>query len=255
MSGVGDEPRYEAPMSGIDSLVSTRSFFEFALVALALFVLPALSLFYGLRSSNERPVGSDQLVARYLRTMLRGWVVAGAVVIAWKLAGRPFDQLGLGWPPEPLGAAAIAVAAAAVGVLAWQVTFGFRPSEKDLAGWKRQLDALKLAPRNAREFLVFIPVSVTAGVWEEVFYRGFLMWFFAPLAGVVGSIVISSVIFGAGHAYQGWKGVVRTAFAGAFFATGYALTGSLWWLMILHAAVDVFAGVLAWRVYSMHRNA
>ena len=241
-------------MAGIDSLFATRSALELALVAFALFVLPALSLFYGLRSANERRVGSDKLIGRYMRTMLRGWVVAAAVLVAWKLAGRSFDDLGLKWPPEPLEFAAIAFALTTIAVLAWQVSFGFRPSEKDIAAWKRQLDALKLAPRNAKELLAFIPVSITAGVWEELFYRGFLMWFFAPLAGVVGSIVITSIIFGIGHAYQGWKGVVRTTLAGAFFATGYALTGSLWWLMILHAAIDVFAGILAWRVYSIHRD-
>lgn len=241
-------------MEGIDSLISSRSPLEILLVALALFVLPAFSLFYGVRSAGERRIGSDKLIGRYMRTMLRGWIVAAAVLIAWKLAGRSFDDLGLAWPPAPLELAAIAFALAAVAVLAWQATFGFRPSEKDIAAWKRQLDALKLAPRNARELLAFIPVSITAGVWEELFYRGFLMWFFAPLAGVAGSIAITSVIFGVGHAYQGWKGVVRTTIAGALFAAGYALTASLWWLMIIHAAIDVFAGVLAWRVYSMHRD-
>jgi membrane protease YdiL (CAAX protease family) len=241
-------------MHAIDSLIATRSALELLLVGFALFVLPSMSLFFGLRSAKERRVGTEKLIGRYMRTALRGVVVAIAVLLAWKLAGRSFEELGLGLPPAPLEIAGIAFALATIGVLAWQVSFGFKPSEKDIAGWKRQLDALKLAPRNTRELFAFFPVAITAGVWEEIFYRGFLMWFFAPLAGIVGSIAISSVIFGIGHAYQGWKGVLRTTLAGLVFATGYALTGSLWWLMILHAAIDVFAGILAWRVYSMHRD-
>lgn len=240
-------------MQGIDSLIATRSAFEMALAALALIALPAMSVFYALRHARERAPGSNQLIARYWQTMLRGWAVTIAVLFAWKLSGRSFDQLGLGWPPAPLEFAAIAVSLVAVATLAVQTTFGFKPTEKDVSGWKRQLDALKLAPRNAKELAVFLPVAVTAGVWEEIFYRGFLMWFFEPVAGVAGSVVITAIIFGAGHAYQGWKGVLRTTAVGAFFAAGYALTGSLWWLIILHAAVDVFAGILAYRVYSMHR--
>ena len=213
-----------------------------------------MSLFYGLRTAKERSPNAKKLIARYVQTMARGWIIAIAVLIAWRLAGRSFDELGLGWPPAPLELAAIAFALIAVALLAFQTTFGFKPTDKDIATYKRALDALKLAPRTLRELAVFIPVSLTAGVWEELFYRGFLMWFFEPVAGVIGAVAITAIVFGIGHAYQGWRGVLRTTAVGALFGAGYAATGSLWWLMILHAAIDVFAGVLAWRVYSRHRD-
>lgn len=188
-----------------------------------------------------------------MRTMLRGWIVAAAVLIAWRLAGRSFDDLGLGWPPAPLELAAIAFALAAVAVLAWQATFGFRPSEKDIAAWKRQLDALKLAPQCAGAPRFHSGLDHRRRLGRAVLSR---------LPHVVLRAAGGRCRFDRHHfghlrrrpRLSGLEGVVRTTIAGALFAAGYALTASLWWLMIIHAAIDVFAGVLAWRVYSMHRD-
>jgi membrane protease YdiL (CAAX protease family) len=238
-------------MEVLSPLLDGRSFLELALVVFAFVVLPGMSFYFGLSSRKSGP--PKNLIGRYLQTMVRGWILAAAVIFAWQVSGRAFAGLGLGWPPGPTALFAIGFSLLAVLVLLFQVTFGFRPSKEDLKKWKGQLDALKLAPRNGGELSVFLAVAVTAGVWEELFYRGFLMWFFEPLAGVWGGVVVTALIFGAGHAYQGLKGVARTCLVGLFFGAGYALTESLWWLMILHAAVDIFAGVLALRVYSMSR--
>jgi membrane protease YdiL (CAAX protease family) len=105
-----------------------------------------------------------------------------------------------------------------------------------------------------RELLVFIPAAVTAGVWEELFYRGFLMWFLEPASGAASAAVISSLIFGAGRAYQGVDSVFMTRLVGAFIAISNTATGSPWRLMIIQAAVDDFAGALAFRVYSAGRR-
>jgi membrane protease YdiL (CAAX protease family) len=238
-------------MDALAAILEGRSFFEVALVAFALIVLPAMSAIYG-REAARRPAKAS-LSGRYLRTMVRGWIVAAATIIAWRLSGRSLDALGLAWPPQGLAVFALAFSGLAILALLYAATAGFRPDEENLGRWKRQLDALRLAPRNLGEFAVFAPVAVTAGVWEEIFYRGFLIWFFAPIGGVAGAIVISALIFGAGHAYQGLPGVARTTFVGLIFGAGFALTGSLWWLIILHAAIDLFAGFVALRVYSAHR--
>ena len=229
-------------------LIRERTAVELSLAAIAVLALPAMSLLFGLRSAKSK--SRDRLVGRYLQTMTRGWLIAGATLLAWQVSGRQFAEIGLAWPPGPGGAIGHVFAALGFVALLYSATVGFRPGQDELARWRRALDALRIAPRSIGELLVFIPVAVTAGVWEELFYRGFLMWFFEPIGGVVGAALISSLVFGAGHAYQGLQGVVRTTLVGFFFAVAYAATGSLWWLMILHAAVDVFAGVLAFRVYA-----
>ena len=112
------------------------------------------------------------------------------------------------------------------------------------------LARLKITPRTRSELAVFLGVAVTAGVWEELLYRGFLMWFLLP-AGVAAAVIGSSLIFGLGHAYQGGRGILVTAAVGLVFAIAYALTTSLWWLMLAHALVDIYGGIAAYRLHRL----
>lgn len=56
------------------------------------------------------------------------------------------------------------------------------------------------------------------------------------------------LIFGVGHAYQGVRGIVSTALAGAIGMAVYLLTGSLLAPMLLHAALDLVNGLTFYRV-------
>ncbi len=69
-----------------------------------------------------------------------------------------------------------------------------------------------LLPQTATEKRWFDAVSVTAGICEEIIYRGFLFAYFAAwlpgaAAGVV--IVLAGLVFGLGHLYQGAAGIVK----------------------------------------------
>ena len=113
------------------------------------------------------------------------------------------------------------------------------------------MEELKITPRTRNELLLFVLVAITAGVWEELLYRGFFIWFLVPVTGVIGAVAISSLIFGIGHIYQGRYGVVNTGLVGLAFAILYLLSQSLWWLMAAHAVVDIYGGALAYRVMHM----
>ena len=77
---------------------------------------------------------------------------------------------------------------------------------------------------------------------EELLYRGFLLWYLSRITELWLAVVISALIFGAGHVYQGGKGMVRTACFGLVAAGLYLLTDSLWASMVLHAALDLTSG-------------
>jgi membrane protease YdiL (CAAX protease family) len=98
-----------------------------------------------------------------------------------------------------------------------------------------------LLPRTARERRWGVATAFTAGICEEVVFRG------AFLAGAVGLLHLSlpiaalatSLFFGLGHLYQGLPGVLATTVFG-LVATGlYVFTGSLLLSVLLHAAVDL----------------
>ena len=91
-----------------------------------------------------------------------------------------------------------------------------------------------------RRWWVF--VSITAGVCEEILFRGFMLHYlhvFPWTLNLTLALLISSVIFGIHHLYQGASGVAGTAIFGTFFGLLFLLTGNLLLPIILHAVMDL----------------
>lgn len=114
----------------------------------------------------------------------------------------------------------------------------------------RQLEPLRFfLPSSPLERRWFVPLSITAGFCEELLFRGFLLRYLhtAPLRlGLVWAILISAVVFGAHHFYQGFKGFVSTSIGGLIFTAILLLTGSLLAGMVFHVAADLSV-LLYWR--------
>jgi membrane protease YdiL (CAAX protease family) len=89
---------------------------------------------------------------------------------------------------------------------------------------------------------VFALLAVTAGVCEELLFRGFgiayLRWLW-PGSPRVAVIAITAVAFGLVHLYQGPRGVVLTGLVGAYLAWLVLSTGSLLPAMVIHALLDL----------------
>ncbi len=99
-------------------------------------------------------------------------------------------------------------------------------------------------------FFTYVVVSwTTAGFGEELVWRGFLMGRVARLlgggrSGWVAALIVTSALFGLGHAYQGPTGVVLTAFAALVFGLVYLAAGrNLWTVIIAHGTTDTLAFV------------
>src|SRR5258708_39476419 len=94
------------------------------------------------------------------------------------------------------------------------------------------------------QLLPSFALAVPAGVCEEFPYRGF------ALAAIIraglpvwAAVVISSVLFGLAHIYQGRGGSVSTMLLGVLFGTARIVYHSLVPVVLWHSAVDLVAGV------------
>ena len=98
-----------------------------------------------------------------------------------------------------------------------------------------------MLPLGVRERRWFALISVSAGVWEEVICRGFLMTFARGELhlGLLLALVVTSVAFGFNHLYQGLGGIVKTSVIGLMLGFVAVLSGGLLVPMILHAAIDL----------------
>lgn len=104
-----------------------------------------------------------------------------------------------------------------------------------------------MLPQSTRERWAFAGVAVTAGVCEEVLYRGFLLAVVVALAPQVppaALVAVSAVAFGVARAYQGVYGVLFTGLLGGLFGYLYLSTGSLAVPVLLHVLLDLRALLL-----------
>jgi membrane protease YdiL (CAAX protease family) len=108
--------------------------------------------------------------------------------------------------------------------------------------------AYALVPGTAGERRTFWLLSITAGVCEEIIYRGFLIWLVATWTGLIAAVVISSIVFGLAHIYLGVAQVPRTAIIGFLLAIVVVASGSILPAIVIHAAMDLNSGEIGFRV-------
>jgi len=101
-----------------------------------------------------------------------------------------------------------------------------------------------LAPRTGAEMIVWVLVSVTAGITEEFLFRGYLQrQFLALTKSPHVAVVLQAIVFGSAHIYQGWKGAVGITFYGALFGVLALVRRSLRPGMMQHATQDTVSGI------------
>jgi uncharacterized protein len=107
------------------------------------------------------------------------------------------------------------------------------------------MDAAKaLFPVTTLELGMFVVLSICAGFVEEIVFRGYLQRQFSAWTGSVGAgVVLQAIVFGAGHIYQGVKGVVVISIYGALFGILAAMRKSLRPGIMQHCAQDSFSGI------------
>lgn len=188
----------------------------------------------------------DALAREYRKTMAWQWGLAAGLVAAWWQAGRPLVALGFALPGGmPLVAGAL-ITLAGLALLYWQWRATLRLDDEGLEALRAQMASVaEFLPRAAREAALFRALSVTAGICEEVVYRGYLLWYLGAFVPPWAAIVIGAAAFGLAHFYQGPAGAIRTGIVGLAAGALYAATGSLLWPIILHAAIDLQGGAIA----------
>lgn len=182
---------------------------------------------------------------RYYRTAAIEWtLVAVALALVAGAPGLDLGDLGVRWPR--------ASAYTAVG------TVGLLLSVALLVGLRRRVDqgvqvvapveVSALMPRTAAERRAFAGLAVTAGVCEEVLYRGVLLAVAVALAPGLGPwrlVLVSALAFAVAHTYQGVVGMLTSFVLGGSLAVLFLGSGSLLLPVLYHVLVDLRVLVLA----------
>lgn len=218
------------------------------------FVLVAGLPLYSARSwpRSKARIASGEPGARtrlYWGTCRVQWLLTAGLLVGWSSVGRPWSELGFSIQMTLGFWIAMAIVAALGVATAVHYIHALRTEESRREARAALGEAVLLVPHDRKEMRSFVMLAVTAGICEEILYRGFLIWYVArftgtTVLGMIGAVAISSIAFGVGHLYQGPKSAGRivglAAVTGAIFVVG----GSLWIVMALHVFVDIAGGLL-----------
>jgi uncharacterized protein len=183
----------------------------------------------------------------YRRTMLMEWIFTAGILGAWLAMGRGWADIRLVARAEGWQWLAIALGLAATAMIAWMSHAASR-DPKQLSKLRGELGSLEnLIPHNEPELRRFGWLSLTAGICEEIRYRGIFMAALAAHVGLWPAVLLSSLIFGIGHSYQGLAGVLRTGLVGLVMALIVAFSGSLYVAILVHAILDLAQGHMLYR--------
>jgi uncharacterized protein len=213
------------------------------IVVLALiFVMPVWDYFEAQRLKTSPD--PQRRVKWYAKLLVMGAVLAGAV--SWAYGFHEVATIGVSasWMParEAIRDAIVGLIAGLI-LLQVVVMLQIRNKPQARAKIEKQLQSLAfMLPVTRVERVWFFVVSVfVGGICEEIVYRGFLIHYLmrSPLdLNVTAAIVVSSLIFGIAHIYQGIGGVIGSAILGVVFAVLFVMTGNLALPIFLHALID-----------------
>lgn len=185
----------------------------------------------------------------YSRLLVLEWgLVALVVAVLIVSSGLTAASYGVRLPAGVLGwvltlvalGLGVALVVMTVRMTSIMLRDGPGPAERLLGS----ASVVAMLPRTTRERRQFVWVALTAGIAEEVVYRGFFLAVVAallPHLPVVVWVAVVSVGFGLAHAYQGPGGMVGSMILGALLAALYLVSGSLLAPVVLHAAIDLRA--------------
>jgi uncharacterized protein len=178
----------------------------------------------------------------YAWNILAEWSLVAWCIWIMLRNGLTLDDLGegLGSPLRVLVVCGVlVVSVAVVGIISKSQAKKANPEQlrKATSGFSR------LLPLTSTERAVWVPLSFTAGVCEEFLYRGWLLQLFGTVFGSLWiGLILSSIVFGFAHSYQGRKGIIGTGVMGAIFGGIFVLSRSLLPGQLLHAFMDLRNG-------------
>jgi membrane protease YdiL (CAAX protease family) len=223
-------------------------------------VITAVSSVSMIRKTKNKLFTEQERLSLYRQINIEAWVATAVLVTVSLLSGFSLDaDIGLGFhfmQFEVNFVFAIIVILAACGfaiVVLNQTISTARSEELRISIWHKLSNGVSgdavlsdpaanlLIPRTRREKNAFSFVAVTAGICEEITCRGV---FFVVIQSLLPSIslvfvpLITGVLFGIGHSYQGLTGVLKTGLMGIGLGYLYLVTGSLLPGILLHFLID-----------------
>ena len=218
------------------------NFLDFLLVLIFGIVLP---FFSGLQSHKGlKDIHFDEYTRKrfyYSNSLMLGGMAA-VVMLIWWLFDRPFTSMGFRMPKTSWLIHALIMLTSGLYLLDMVV------SMRKVKRSHHADPGIPFLPEKIRELPVYLIMCVSAAVFEEIVFRGFMVtYFMKPYEDTFPwmAAFFPALLFGIAHFYQGIVSVTKIFLLSALFALIFIYSESLIYVMIIHFFIDLIGGLAA----------
>lgn len=214
----------------------TRMAMSTALALVLLVLVPAEALW---RSWGDHPTLSQ--LQSYRLTIIKLLALLMALLGVVHTEGLGASDLGLGMQLGIGGSVGLGLSLIVV-IGLWSAWLSTAKLQKI-----KEKPGNQFSPQGPRELQLFLFMVPLLGFGWEVLYRGFLLWWLVPRIGIPFAVICASLSYGLAHGWTNARESLPATASALAFTVGYALTGSLWWLIVIHIGLPLFA-------FAIHRR-
>lgn len=188
-------------------------------------------------------------VKHYTQTILLLWAISLPVIVLWAVSGRDWAEIGFQIPTGPYAMYGLGLAGLITMFFLYQhavVSKSREAREKYRDGILGNARIANFMPHTDDERQLFNLMGVTAGITEEIVFRGYLIWVLSLFAPLWVAALIALALFTVLHLYQGADQLPSVFGMGGLLTLVFVLTGSLWPAIALHIFVDVINNQTVW---------
>lgn len=185
----------------------------------------------------------------YLGNSFFLFLIAAVVLLVWLLYRRPIEALGFRMPGTDFHTITLILSGLFLFLYMADSLYSSWEMRHEPDAANDLLEKAPFMPTEKDDLPTYIIMCISAAVFEEIVFRGFLISFFAKIfQGIPGAVtwalLAPAIIFSIAHYYQGAKAVFKIAVLSFLFGMIYWYSGSLIPVIILHFIVDLVSGLL-----------
>lgn len=209
--------------------------------------VPLLAAKQRIKVAPDLALTSDQKKNIYITSSFSLFLMGAIIMAVWLLFKRPIAEIGLTQPTNTRAWWWLAISFVILYVLDALTNLSSKKAiDSAIDNWKKRTPFL---PTKTKELPEYLLMCFSAGVFEEIVYRGYLVtygWYlFDGMEYQTSlSILLPAFVFSVAHFYQGTKAVIKIFVLAIIFGYIFIYSGSLLIVMILHFLVDAAGGLL-----------
>ena len=221
--------------------MSLLSAYQALLLLILVLILPVLAVLNSAATARILNAKPELRWAFYQQGMIFQWLLVVLIGLALWWQGEEWSAIGL----QPILRTEFWLSFVALVLLARLVYRWYRPG----TGVIRWIQALyqhvaHYLPVDQRSFNWGVPMALTAGLCEEMIFRGYLYHQLLNWVPIWLAVLLVNVVFAVTHYATGLLNVLGAFALGLLFSGLYLWTGDLWLSMWLHALIDLLAMTL-----------